>query len=112
MSKHTLSLVLRGLVAVCALCLGGFPVGATVMYVKTTGSDANDGSNTLVSPGQVDIDREPRIFPEAEPVDIGADEYCAHAVYSPANAKMLVGNGQEVAIKARSGLETPRLLRS
>jgi hypothetical protein len=62
----------------------------------------NAGSNADVGPGWLDIDGEVRILPDGEVVDIGADEYSAHAVWSPANAKKVVSDGAEAVIKGRN----------
>jgi hypothetical protein len=94
----------------------GLPPGATDISADPTFVDAvngdyhlrlispciNAGSNADVGPGWFDMDGEVRALPDGEVVDIGADEYSAHAVWSPANAKKVVPDGAEAVIKGRN----------
>ncbi len=60
----------------------------------------NSGLNHYVSSTWLDMDREPRVLPIGGTVDIGADEYGLHTVYSPDEAKELLSDGSEVYLSA------------
>lgn len=66
----------------------------------------NSGYNAKAPPGLGDIDGESRILPEGGTVDIGADEYSAHAVWSPAEARKLAPEGQTVYLTSRGAMVT------
>ena len=71
------------------------------LHLKITSPCINSGANRYVTTGLVDMDGQPRILPVGGTVDIGADEYSAHPVWSPGEAKKLVPNGQEAYLTAR-----------
>lgn len=75
-------------------------------HIVLTSPCINSGTNSAVQPGAVDMDGEPRVLPPGCTVDIGADEHSWHMVYSPAEAKGLVPNGEQIWISARGPLVT------
>ena len=62
------------------------------------------GDNAYVTPGAVDMDGEPRILPVGGTVDVGADEYSAHAMWLPGEAKRVVSDGQEAYLTQRGAM--------
>ena len=85
-------------------------ISADPMFVNRAGSDyhltilspcINSGRNASVSQSDMDIDGEPRILPTGGTVDIGADEYAVHPVWSPAQAKKFAQDGDEAYLTWR-----------
>ena len=66
----------------------------------------NSGDNSVVTPGSVDMDGEPRIFPTGGTLDMGAYEYNAGPVWSPGEAKRLCADGTEAYLTARGPMTT------
>lgn len=83
------------------------------LFVNRTGGDYHlritspcigSGDNRYVAAGALDIDGDPRVFPAGGTVDIGADEYSTHPLWSPSEAKRLVADDQEAYLAWRGGV--------